>query len=71
MLSAGFKPAVRVSEQLQTQALDHVATGVIEYMSIAVAYVIMLCIILPMLLIVGHIVSAGGFSVGYTGSHTK
>ena len=71
MLPAGFKPAVPVSEQLQTQALDHVAIGVSEYTSITVAYVIMLCIILPMLLIVGHIMGAAGFSVGYTSTHTK
>lgn len=69
MLPAGFKPAIPLSEQPQTQALDRAATGISEY--IAVAYVIMLCIILPMLLIVGHIVCAGGISVGYTGSHTK
>jgi len=69
MLPAGFKPAIPVSEQLQTQALDHAATGIREY--IAVAYVIMLCINLPILLIVGHIVGTGDFSIGYANSYTK
>ena len=69
MLPAGFKPAFPVSEQPQTQDLDRVATGISKY--IAVAYIIMLCIILPVLLIVDHIVGAEGFSIGYTGSHTK
>jgi hypothetical protein len=31
----------------------------------------MLCVILPILLIVGHSVGAGGFSFAYTGSRTK
>jgi hypothetical protein len=67
MLPAGLKPAIPVSEQMQT--LDHAGTGIREYT--AVAYVVMLCVNLPLLLIVGHIVGTGGFSIGYADGHTK